>query len=235
MAIYLPSLNNDCRDFPPLEEALDQPNGLLAMGGDLQPQRILQAYCRGIFPWYGEHDPILWWSPNPRCVLMPNNIKISRSLKQTLRLKGFSVSFDQAFSQVISACRASTPERPSTWINEHMQQAYTQLFTMGYAHSVEVWQNQQLQGGLYGLSIGRIFFGESMFSHIRDASKIALVSLCTELVKANYLLIDCQVANPHLLSMGATLMNRKEFQNYLRRGIGELNLKGAHNEQPFKN
>lgn len=220
MSIYLPSLTADYDDFPPISAALLEPNGLLAMGGDLQPQRILAAYRRGIFPWYGDGDPILWWSPQPRCVLKPQDIKRSRSLQKTLRHKGFTISFDQAFTQVIGACRASTPNRPSTWINPQMQQAYTQLFQLGYAHSVEVWQDQQLQGGLYGLSLGRIFFGESMFSRARDASKIALVALCEALVQANYLLIDCQVANPHLLSMGATLMDRCEFENYLRVGVG---------------
>jgi leucyl/phenylalanyl-tRNA--protein transferase len=219
MTIYLPSLTDDYHDFPPIASALEQPNGLLAIGGDLQPQRIIAAYQRGIFPWYGEGDPILWWSPNPRCILKPSNIKVSRSLKKVRRHKGFAVSFDQAFVQVIGACRASTPSRPSTWINPQMQHAYTQLFHQGYAHSVEVWQDQQLQGGLYGLSLGRIFFGESMFSRTSDASKIALVALCERLVRANYLLIDCQVANPHLLSLGATLIDRTAFQDYLLRGI----------------
>jgi leucyl/phenylalanyl-tRNA--protein transferase len=219
MPIYLPSLTADFSDFPAVESALLQPNGLLAMGGDLNPERILQAYRRGIFPWYGEGDPILWWSPNPRCVLLPDEVKVSRSLKQTLKHKGFSVSFDQAFTQVISACRASTPQRPSTWINTHMQQAYTQLFAMGYAHSVEVWQDNQLQGGLYGLQIDKIFFGESMFSRAADASKIALVSLCAELLQQQCLLIDCQVENPHLLSMGAKLMAREEFLRVLEMGL----------------
>ena len=201
--------------FPPLESALDEPNGLLAAGGDLSPERILTAYRAGIFPWFNEDDPILWWSPNPRMVLFPNELKISRSLKKTLRNKPYEVRVDSAFSQVMHACAAPRKDQLGTWIHPEMVKAYTTLHEMGFAHSIETWMDDELVGGLYGLALGKIFFGESMFSRQPDVSKIALVHLVEQLKNWGFGLIDCQVNTTHLASLGARDISRKEFSQKL--------------------
>ncbi|MEI7430064.1 MAG: leucyl/phenylalanyl-tRNA--protein transferase [Betaproteobacteria bacterium] len=198
--------------FPPLELALSEPNGLLCAGGDLSPQRIIQAYRQGIFPWYSIDEPILWWSPDPRMVLIPSEFKISRSLHKTLRHGNYRTRLDHDFPAVIRAC-ARTPRsgQNGTWITREMQQAYATLFELGYAHSVETWIDDTLVGGLYGLAIGKMFYGESMFSHVTDASKIALAHLTRYLDEQGFGLIDCQMNTPHLASLGAREIPRSAF------------------------
>jgi len=206
---------SDKLDFPATETALAEPrgpNGLLAAGGDLSPARILAAYRKGIFPWFSDGDPILWWSPNPRMVLFPSELKISRSLAKTLRNSDYEVRLDSAFESVIDAC-AHTPRdgQPGTWITDDMRTAYTELHRNGYAHSVETWVNNELVGGLYGVAIGRAYYGESMFSHRRDASKIALAHLCAHLKRRGFGIIDCQMKTTHLASLGARPIARRDF------------------------
>jgi leucyl/phenylalanyl-tRNA--protein transferase len=201
--------------FPRLARALIEPNGLLCAGGDLTPERIVEAYRQGIFPWFSAGEPILWWSPDPRMVLFPAEFKISRSLKRTLRTlrtANLEVRLDSAFPAVIRAC-AETPRagQPGTWITQEMQHAYRQLFALGIAHSVEVMQAGKLVGGLYGLAIGRMFYGESMFSHVTDASKIAAAHLARFLEAEGFGMIDCQMNTPHLASLGAREIPRDEF------------------------
>ncbi len=202
-------------EFPPIESALDDPNGLLAAGGDLRPERLLEAYRHGIFPWYEEGQPILWWSPDPRAVLIPSQIHISKSLRKTLRQGMFKVTIDTAFSDVIQECAKLTADRRGTWITNEMINAYLKLHRMGIAHSFEVWFQDQLVGGLYGLNMGNLFFGESMFSRVPDASKVAFVYLAKQLEKWGFKLIDCQVPNPHLASLGACKIPRAQFKEYL--------------------
>jgi leucyl/phenylalanyl-tRNA--protein transferase len=199
--------------FPPVTQALTDPDGLLCAGGDLSPERILAAYRRGIFPWFGEGQPILWWSPDPRMVLFPGELKVSRSLAKSLRNRGYEVTFDTRFDDVIARCADSgTRGAEGTWISPEMHRAYVELHQRGHAHSVEVWLEGRLVGGLYGLKLGRVFFGESMFSTATDASKVALCHLVqTSLDRDALDLIDCQVANPHLFTLGARLVPRAEF------------------------
>ena len=205
--------------FPPVHLALEEPNGLLAFGGDLSPERLKLAYRQGIFPWFSEGEPLLWWSPAPRMVLFPEEVKISRSLRKRLKRGDFQVTYNQAFSQVIHACAELRRHREGTWITPEMEAAYTQLHQEGVAQSVEVWQEQQLVGGLYGLALGRVFFGESMFSRVSDASKVALVSLAQRLNALEFNLIDCQVHSPHLASLGAREISRDEFLSLLKQGV----------------
>ena len=199
-------------DFPHPDYALTEPDGLLAVGGDLSPARIINAYVHGIFPWYSNGQPVLWWSPNPRAVLFPEKLHVSRSLKKLIRQGKFTTTLDTAFEQVIHAC-ALTPrtDQDGTWITTEMEQAYIQLHKIGIAHSAECWLDDQLVGGLYGLALGKVFFGESMFSHQSNASKVAFVHLLDELKKANYALIDCQVTTDHLLTLGAEEIPRNQF------------------------
>jgi leucyl/phenylalanyl-tRNA--protein transferase len=204
--------------FPPLESALREPNGLLAAGGDLSPRRLIAGYRRGIFPWFSEGDPILWWSPDPRMVLVPAELKVSRSLAKTLRNRPYEVRFDSAFDDVIRACAAPREGEPGTWITAEMRAAYGRLHRLGHAHSVETWIDGKLAGGLYGVAIGAMFFGESMFSRVRDASKIALTHLARRLQAAGFGLIDCQMRTDHLASLGAREIPRARFQ----RVVGEL-------------
>jgi leucyl/phenylalanyl-tRNA--protein transferase len=206
--------------FPKPESALEEPNGLLAAGRDLNPERILNAYRNGIFPWYSDGQPILWWSPNPRCIIYPEAVHCSSSLNKYIRKTRPRVSFDQAFEAVIRQCARLDTDQ-GTWITEEMEAAYIQLHYLGYAHSVEVWQDTELVGGLYGLAMGKVFFGESMFSKQTNASKIAFVSLCRQLEKWGYKLIDCQVENPHLLSLGAQCIHRNDFLRQLSEAIDE--------------
>ncbi|MDI6747005.1 MAG: leucyl/phenylalanyl-tRNA--protein transferase [Rhodocyclaceae bacterium] len=198
--------------FPAISTALTEPNGLLAAGGDLSPQRLLAAYRRGIFPWYSAGEPVLWWSPDPRMVLFPDQLKIKRSLARTLRRGECTVKLDSAFDQVIAACAAaSRPGQSGTWISAEMQLAYRRLHALGYAHSVETWHEGKLVGGLYGIAIGRAFFGESMFSQRSDASKIALAHLCTFLSRREFGIIDCQMETAHLATLGARPIPRDDF------------------------
>lgn len=203
-------------DFPPVSSALRDPDGLLAIGGDLGAERLLDAYRQGIFPWYSKGQPILWWSPNPRCVFEMDSLKISRSLRKTLRKKQYKITFNSAFKEVILACSKARKNNQDTWLTEEMLEAYIRLHNMGHAVSVECWDNEQLVGGLYGISIGKVFFGESMFSWQPDASKIALVHLTEYLKSKEFRLIDCQVYSKHLQSLGATPMPRELFVNILR-------------------
>ena len=201
--------------FPPVNEALTDPDGLLAVGGQLTVDRLLEAYKNGIFPWYSNNQPILWWSPNPRTILYPGQIHISRSLKKTINRKNFTITCDQAFEQVIKACSMPRSDDNGTWLMPEMIDAYIKLHHHNYAHSVECWQDDNLVGGLYGIAIGRVFFGESMFSRISDASKICLVKLSAYLQEWNYDLIDCQVQSDHLLRMGAVQITREKFMSDL--------------------
>lgn len=203
--------------FPPVVQALRDPDGLLAAGADLSPTRLLCAYQQGIFPWFNPGEPILWWSPDPRCVLFPDQLHVSSSLRKRLRKADYQVCFDSAFTQVMHACAEPRAGQPGTWISQEMVASYTRLHQQGIAHSVEVWQDKELIGGLYGLALGRCFFGESMFSRRRDASKIALTWLCSQLSRWEFELIDCQVHNGHLASLGATMISRTTFRDLLAR------------------
>ena len=198
-------------DFPPVEQALQRPNGLLAAGGDLSPERLLRAYRLGIFPWFSAGEPILWWSPDPRVVLFPGDLRIARSMAKTLRKADFEVRADSAFEQVIQACSEPRSRQKGTWITAEMQTAYTRLHRLGVAHSIETWRGGELVGGLYGVALGRVFFGESMFSRATDASKIALVHLVRQLHAWGFELIDCQMHTPLLASFGAREIPRAQF------------------------
>lgn len=213
--INIPWLNQHDVWFPSTSNAMVEPNGLLAVGGDLSPQRLLAAYQNGIFPWFDDDQPILWWSPDPRMVLVPDQVKISRSLAKSIRNKGYQVSFDRDFDQVIDACSEARNYAEGTWICQDMKNAYCELHAQGHAHSVECWLEDKLVGGLYGVNVGQVFFGESMFSRANDASKVALVTLCQQLAKAKFPLIDCQIASEHLTSLGAFEISRKEFETVL--------------------
>lgn len=216
----LPWLSADNHNFPPADTALDDPNGLLAVGGDLAPQRLLAAYSQGIFPWFNPGEPILWWSPDPRTVIFPEQLHLSRSLKKCLRQGTYRVTVDRDFAAVMRACAAprtyaSGDHASGTWISTAMIRAYTQLHQLGYAHSVEVWQEEELVGGLYGLALGRVFFGESMFSRADNASKVGFAHLVAQLKRWHFELIDCQVANDHLFSLGAVEIPRATFLRLL--------------------
>jgi len=210
----IPWLDNDA-PFPPLESALREPNGLLAAGGDLSPRRLIAAYSHGIFPWFNPGDPILWWSPDPRMVLIPGELKVSRSLRKTLKKQIYEIRVDTAFPQVMQACAAPRDEHGGTWITPAMISAYTELHRQGLAHSVETWMEDKLVGGLYGVSLGRMFYGESMFSLATDASKIAFVHLVRQLERWGFGMIDCQMKTAHLASLGAREIPRAEFSQRL--------------------
>jgi leucyl/phenylalanyl-tRNA--protein transferase len=207
--------------FPPVETALAEPDGLLCAGGDLSPQRLLAAYRRGIFPWYSAGRPILWWSPDPRTVLYPQEFKVSRSLARTLRNRGFEVHFDQSFGRVMACCADPALRPEGTWISPQMRAAYLHLHELGYAHSVETWLDGELVGGLYGVALGRAFFGESMFSLVRDASKVALHALVGACQAREVRLIDCQVDSGHLRSLGARSVSRRAFVEQLAAAAGD--------------
>lgn len=221
----------DSRDpdasFPPLTDALSEPDGLLAFGGDLSATRLLNAYRHGIFPWYSDGQPIMWWSPDPRTVLLPSDLKISRSLRKTLNKKPFVITVDTAFEHVIAACAEPRADGEGTWITTEMQAAYCRMHEQGHAHSVEAWQDGELVGGLYGIAIGQVFFGESMFSRVSNASKVAFVHFVKWLQTLNYQLIDCQVESGHLFSLGATNIPRDEFASLLNRYC-EIKVDNAH-------
>jgi leucyl/phenylalanyl-tRNA---protein transferase len=202
--------------FPPVEAALQSPNGLLAAGGDLSPERLLAAYAEGIFPWYGEDDPILWWSPDPRMVLYVREVHVARSLHKVIKSGKFRVTLDTAFPAVVRACAEARRDHEGTWITPAMEEAYVRLAELGYAHSVEAWQGDALAGGLYGVAVGRMFFGESMFARVRDASKVALVQLARQLEAWNMPMIDCQMSTQHLASLGARDIRRTDFVEEVR-------------------
>jgi leucyl/phenylalanyl-tRNA---protein transferase len=205
--------------FPPVEHALVEPNGLLAAGGDLSPERLLDAYARGIFPWFNEDDPVLWWSPDPRMVLFPSELHISRTLRRTIRSGQFAVTLDRAFEAVVDGCAAPRRDQDGTWITNEMMRAYTGLAQLGYAHSVEAWEQGTLAGGLYGVAIGRVFYGESMFSRRSNASKVALAYLARQLDRWKFVVVDCQMATGHLASLGAREIPRTDFLRSVRAGI----------------
>jgi len=210
-------LKRDDLTFPPLQRALRDPNGLLAVGGDLSPERLIAAYRHGCFPWYEQGQPILWWSPDPRMVVAPASVRVSRSLRKALRQGRFTVTLNRDFPAVIKACAAPRAYAQGTWITPAIEQAYVALHHRGVAHSVEAWQGAELVGGLYGIAIGQLFFGESMFSRATDASKVAFASLAHCLEKAGFALIDCQMHTRHLESLGAREISRPEFVQYLER------------------
>jgi len=197
--------------FPSVAQALKHPNGLLAAGADLSIERLLMAYRNGIFPWYSEGEPLLWWSPDPRMVLHTAEFKVSRSLAKSIRNRGYEVRIDTAFSQVLDGCAGPRRDQPGTWLGAEMRAAYFRLHGLGYAHSFETWRDGSLVGGLYGMAIGRMFYGESMFSHETDASKVALAALASELRAREFPLIDCQMNTRHLASLGAREIKRAEF------------------------
>ncbi|MGB5062760.1 MAG: leucyl/phenylalanyl-tRNA--protein transferase [Candidatus Competibacter sp.] len=209
--------HNDSQPFPHPDRALTEPDGLLAAGGSLTPRRLLRAYRMGIFPWYSADQPILWWSPDPRLVLLPECLKVSRSLRKTLRKGLFAITADTAFEQVVAACAGPRQGEPGTWITPEMHRAYCRLHRLGHAHSIETWREGELVGGLYGVALGRVFYGESMFSWTSDASKVALVALATQLRRWDFAVIDCQVTTTHLLSMGAADIPRATFLQLLER------------------
>lgn len=214
-------LQRDSLDFPPLERALRDPNGLLAAGGDLTPDRLIQAYRHGCFPWFQDGQPILWWSPDPRTVLLPSELHVSRSLSKVMRQERYRVSFDQCFTEVIRACAAPRSYAAETWITTPMQDAYLELHKRGIAHSVEVWRGQELVGGLYGLAMGQLFFGESMFSRADNASKVGFATLVERLHTWGFVLIDCQMPTEHLISLGARSIPRTEFALYLKNHLDQ--------------
>ena len=223
-------LGSDPSHFPDIDLALEDPDGLLAVGGDLSPERIINAYMQGVFPWFEEGQPILWWSPNPRMVLFPKDLHISRSLRKTLRKQIFTVTTDQEFEKVMLGCAASRQGQHGTWITPEMHKAYLNLHRLGVAHSVESWFEGQLVGGLYGLAIGKLFFGESMFCQKTDASKVAFTTLVQRLQQLDYELIDCQVFTHHLASLGAIELPRSEFRQYLLKHYGKI-----QGSKPFPN
>jgi len=219
----IPWLERD-DSFPPVEAAMREPNGLLAAGADLSPGRLLDAYAHGIFPWFNEEDPVLWWSPDPRMVLFPSEVHVSRSLRRILRAGRFGLTLDRAFREVMVGCAEPRADQDGTWITPGMVRAYARLASLGFAHSVEVWRDDLLVGGLYGVALGRMFYGESMFSRCADASKVALVCLARQLARWRFAVIDCQMTTPHLASMGARQIPRTDFLALLSDSVREAGI-----------
>jgi leucyl/phenylalanyl-tRNA--protein transferase len=222
----IPWLEPD-QPFPPVQRALREPNGLLAAGGTLTTARLIEAYRHGIFPWYSEGQPLLWWSPDPRMVLVPAEIRISRSLRKRLRKKDYEIRADTCFTDVMSACAEPRMGQAGTWITDDMVQAYASLHAAGLAHCVETWIDGRLAGGLYGVAIGRMFFGESMFTRAADASKIALAHLARQLERWSFGMIDCQMATAHLVSLGAREIARNDFMRALSELVNYRTRTGA--------
>jgi leucyl/phenylalanyl-tRNA--protein transferase len=220
------SANPSDLSFPPVD--MSTPEGLLAVGGDLRPERLLEAYRHGIFPWYNDDQPILWWSPDPRTMLFPDKLHVSRSLKKSLRPGLFSVTLDTCFRDVMQHCAGPRPQYPDggTWITGEMLEAFTTLHELGYAHSVETWQEEELVGGVYGVALGGAFFAESMFTRVTDASKVALVFLVRQLQAWKFRLIDCQQASPHVMRLGAEEILRRDFLHHLSAALTLPNRRG---------
>lgn len=218
--------------FPPVGNALTEPDGLLAAGGDLSEERLLAAYVRGIFPWYEDGQPVLWWSPDPRCVLWPGQMHISRRLRQQIRNSSAEIRFNTVFSEVVTSCAGKRRSQQGTWITPAMISSFRALHDDGWAHSIEVWDHGALVGGLYGLCIGQVFFGESMFSAETNASKMALVALTNHMSEHGLALLDCQVVSPHLLTLGATMMPREEFVEFLVGACAEREPHRAWPQEP---
>ncbi len=219
----IPQLDTDPGSpFPASNQALETPNGLLAWGGDLHSERLLNAYRAGIFPWYSQGQPLLWWSPAPRCVIFPADIYMSKRTCRRYNSGQFTLTADKDFTGVIQACAESRADEGGTWITREMLDAYCDLHQMGHAHSIETWQNGELVGGIYGLAIGAVFFGESMFTRQTDAGKIALIALCRQLERWSFSMLDCQVSNPHLMRMAAVEISRREFEQHLVQGIARI-------------
>ena len=221
--------------FPPVEHALDDPDGLLAAGGDLSAGRLLDAYAHGIFPWFSEGDPILWWSPDPRTVFETDKIHISTKLRRWLRHSDWTIRADTAFARVMRECAAPRATQRGTWITKSMLRAYEHLHELGFAHSVEAYAGDELVGGIYGVALGRMFFGESMFSGAANGSKVALIALCRVLHDNHFPLIDAQVANPHLTSMGAIEVSRGHFVRHVAEHVAMSGLPGSwHSTWPLQ-
>lgn len=214
----LPWLNT-VQDLPPVTQALSEPPGLLAVGGSLSAEWLIAAYSKGVFPWFNSDQPILWWSPDPRMVLFPDELRISHSLKQVLRKRQYEIRFDTAFEQVMEGCSQPRAGQAGTWISPQMISAYTELHRIGVAHSVETWINGELAGGLYGVALGRVFYGESMFTRVSDASKIAFVHLVRQLQRWQFRVIDCQMNTAHLARFGAKEIARDDFIQLLAEGV----------------
>lgn len=202
--------------FPPVDTALEEPNGLLAAGGDLTPARLLDAYARGIFPWSGDDEPMLWWSPDPRMVLFVDELHVARSLRRRIRAGGYRVTMDRAFGEVMRGCAGPRADADGTWITQGIVTSYTDLHRLGHAHSVETWRGDELVGGLYGVAIGRMFYGESMFARASDASKVAFAFLVRQLARWGFEMVDCQMSTSHLASLGAREVPREEFTRRLQ-------------------
>lgn len=222
MTIFVLGKNSD---FPPIENS--RPDGLVALGGDLSPRRILNAYSRGIFPWFSDNSPILWWSPDPRLVLFPEELHVSRRMKRMIKKNVFRISFDRKFSEVIWNCRLPRRHELGTWITDEMETAYNRLYHSGYAHSIEVWKECEMVGGLYGVSMGNCFFAESMFYRVSNASKWGLIKLVEKLRELEFSFIDCQVASPHLKTLGAREIPRKEFLSLLEESLKQKTICGS--------
>ena len=201
--------------FPPTEDALEEPNGLLAASEELGINRLINAYQRGIFPWYSEDQPILWWSPDPRMVITRESLHISRTMRKLINKRAYSVTSDKAFGEVISSCAAPRETQDGTWITEEIIESYKELHHLGYAHSIEVWKEESLVGGLYGIALGKVFFGESMFSRANNASKYGFVTMANRLFEEGYKLIDCQVSSEHMESLGGFDVSRRDFETIL--------------------
>ena len=222
--MYIDWLDIDSLEFPPTSEALTEPNGLLAAGGDLSVNRLIRAYAQGIFPWFSEDEPIMWWSPSPRCVIFPDSFHASKSLRKLSRKSAFDIRFNTSFPQVIEECSEERADQNGTWITEQMKSAYIELHQQGFAHSIEVFKDENLVGGLYGVGIGGVFYGESMFSRMANTSKLALYALSELMKQNNLLLIDCQATNDHLLSLGAEEIDREHFENILKENLKQFGL-----------
>jgi len=216
--------------FPPAEYS--DPDGILAVGGDLSPGRLIEAYTHGIFPWYSSETPIIWWSPDPRFVIYPNDVKVSKSMRQVLKRKIFEIKYDTSFREVISACSGKRKHEKGTWITADMIEAYVTLHNLGYAHSIEAWHDGTLAGGLYGVSLGGMFFGESMFSRESNASKAAFIVLADNLLKLGFDLIDSQVHTDHMESMGAVEMDRDEFLKIVEASVKRETIRGNWGDDP---
>ena len=225
----IPQLDADPKSpFPASTQALAVPNGLLAWGGDLHSERLLNAYRAGIFPWYTENQPLLWWSPAPRCVIFPADIHVAKRTRRRYNTGQYTLTADMDFAGVIRACAQNRGDRDGgTWITNGMLEAYSDLHRLGHAHSIEAWQDGELAGGIYGLAIGAVFFGESMFTRQTDAGKIALIALCKQLQRWSFGVLDCQVSSPHLVRMGARDISRQEFEQRLAEGVAETRPAGV--------